>query len=250
MQGLVKIIVLYTVLSSLVFATAAIAAPGKISGTVNFCDQGGILGMKISLSGRQASIYTADDGKFVFETVVPGRYALFFTIEEKLVHIRNNIEVKAGEITQLGELAFCDAEQRNAEQLDAARHDLQIITDAHCAPQSAAPECVDNDKDGVTAARDCDDNNEHIRPGAPEKCDGIDNNCSGKIDDLGTVWIENGEGICQNGAIAVKSCNRGFADCDENPDNGCEIDIMNDNDHCGGCGNVCPSLEICVAGIC
>jgi hypothetical protein len=255
MQLSVKITVLYLVFSALVFSTLvfsarigaapAIAAPGKISGTVNYCDQGGILGMKISLSGRQASIYTADDGKFVFETVTAGRYALFFAIEEKLVHISNNIDVKADETTQLGEIAFCVAGPS-----DAAGRELEIITDSQCAPQSQVPECIDNDKDGVAAARDCDDNNEHVRPGAPEVCDGIDNNCNGKIDDLGTVWIENGEGICQHGAIVVKSCNRGFADCDAKPDNGCEIDIMNDNDHCGGCGNVCPSLEICVAGIC
>jgi hypothetical protein len=102
----------------------------------------------------------------------------------------------------------------------------------------------------VVAAKDCDDNNEHVWPGAPEACDGLDNNCNGKIDDLGSVWIENGEGVCRDGAIVVKSCNKGFADCDADPGNGCEVDIMNDNDNCGACGNVCPSLEICVLGVC
>ena len=219
----------------------AAGEPGKISGTVNYCDQGGILGMKISLSGRQASIYTADDGRFIFEAVPEGSYALFYAIDEKVMHISKDLVVKPGQITELGEVAFCAATE-SLEPKANINHE--------CPPDSQAPECVDNDKDGVVAAKDCDDNNENVRPGAPELCDGIDNNCSGKVDDLGAVWIENGEGICQNGAIVVKSCNKGFADCDSDPSNGCEIDIMTDNDNCGACGKVCPSLEICVAGIC
>ena len=35
----------------------------------------------------------------------------------------------------------------------------------------------------VTASGDCNDNNADINPGIPETCDGIDNNCSGQIDD-------------------------------------------------------------------
>ncbi|WP_455212362.1 MopE-related protein [Kaarinaea lacus] len=244
MQVFVKTAVLFYVLSVCGLVSAA-GATGTISGLVNYCDQGGILGMKISLSGRQASIYTANDGKFLFESLPAGTYALFYTVDEKLLHISNGVIVKAGESTQLGEVAFCVANEPGA-----VHQEMKPIVGVECPSDSKIPDCVDNDKDGVVATKDCDDNDEQIRPGAPESCDGKDNNCNGKIDDLGTVWIENGEGICQNGSIAVKSCNKGFADCDAKPANGCETDIMNDNDNCGACGNVCPSLEICVAGIC
>ena len=135
-------------------------------------------------------------------------------------------------------------------EADSVKRDLKAIIDNNCPPDSAAPECVDNDKDGIVAAKDCNDNDEKIHPGAPEVCDGIDNNCDGHIDELGSVWLENGEGMCKNGAIVVKSCKKGFADCDGKSNNGCEIDIFKDNNNCGGCGNVCPSLEICAAGVC
>jgi len=42
----------------------------------------------------------------------------------------------------------------------------------------------DRDHDGFLSCEDCDDNNGAVHPGAVEQCDGIDNDCNGKIDDL------------------------------------------------------------------
>jgi len=57
---------------------------------------------------------------------------------------------------------------------------------------------------------------------------------------------------CETGACAIARCDDGFADCDKEPRNGCEVDLSTTND-CGGCGNVCAfahSGARCNAGSC
>jgi hypothetical protein len=41
----------------------------------------------------------------------------------------------------------------------------------------------DKDNDGYFSYEDCDDANPNVHPGAPEICDGLDNNCDGRIDE-------------------------------------------------------------------
>src|SRR5262249_27720394 len=45
-------------------------------------------------------------------------------------------------------------------------------------------------------------------------------------------------------------CKLGFADCDGNPGNGCEVSNNNNASHCGHCGNVCPLRLNSAAGVC
>jgi len=59
---------------------------------------------------------------------------------------------------------------------------------------------------------------------------------------------------CTAGACNISTCNTGFANCDQNAANGCEINTNTDTHNCGACGTVCPGTSngtpACLAGTC
>ncbi len=48
------------------------------------------------------------------------------------------------------------------------------------------------------------------------------------------------------------TCEAGYANCDGDPNNGCETDTRSTPTHCGGCGKICEggTRAVCVAGLC
>ncbi|MBK7761714.1 MAG: putative metal-binding motif-containing protein [Deltaproteobacteria bacterium] len=53
----------------------------------------------------------------------------------------------------------------------------------------------DLDGDGHVQAEDCDDTDDDVSPSATERCDGLDNNCDGAIDEaVGDVWYSDLDG--------------------------------------------------------
>ncbi len=75
----------------------------------------------------------------------------------------------------------------------------------------------------VNNADDCSDTDPGVRPGAPELCDGVDNNCTGAIDDEGEDADGDGWTTCQG-------------DCDDN-DPTVNLDDL-DGDEYDTCGSV------------
>lgn len=59
---------------------------------------------------------------------------------------------------------------------------------------------------------------------------------------------------CTAGVCDTGSCYSGFANCDNNPANGCETNILMSVANCGACGVTCPSVQngttSCNGGLC
>ncbi len=77
------------------------------------------------------------------------------------------------------------------------------------------------------------------------------------------AWLSIGCGARSDLALATDSdsdavdegaplypCPFGFADCDGEPENGCEIEVRSDSGHCSSCGSPCPSGMLCAGGSC
>ena len=84
-----------------------------------------------------------------------------------------------------GANADCDDNDPNIHP--GATEICQDGVDNDCKGGDAECGCIDADKDGFQDAncggKDCDDNNPAINPDVKEKCDGLDNNCDGKVDE-------------------------------------------------------------------
>jgi hypothetical protein len=87
---------------------------------------------------------------------------------------------------------------------------------------------IDLDFDGANQCVDCDDTNGAVRPGATERCDGIDNNCDLVIDEGFDV---DGDTFTKCGTLPAGGTAPEFVDCNDN-----NADI-----HPGGC-------ELCADG--
>jgi Cys-rich repeat protein len=51
--------------------------------------------------------------------------------------------------------------------------------------------------------------------------------------------LANAKAKCETGACVPESCTVGFADCDKDPANGCEINVDSNPAHCTACGMAC-----------
>ena len=83
----------------------------------------------------------------------------------------------------------------------------------------------------------------NINPGTDaNNCGGCNNVCAGS---------PNAQPTCQGGQCVFGACLQGFANCNNNGADGCEVNTNSDSNNCGGCGVVCPNnAPTCSGGVC
>jgi hypothetical protein len=136
-------------------------------------------------------------------------------------------------------------------------------------PDAAEPGCTDRDDDGFCAEDDCDDENVVIHPGAPEACNGLDDDCDRDVDeDLGQSACGAGACLrvvphcamgrptaCTPAPPAPETCNGSDDDCDGQTDEGlsgqpcgagaCQRNSACENGQWAACVPGAPSPEVC-----
>ena len=154
---------------------------------------------------------------------------------------------------------FCDTADNcmmvsNPNQRD---HDEDGAGDA-CDPDDdndGIGDTIDNCQYVLNPPRDCDDDLFTL----PEQCDennnGIGDECESQ-ESCGAGDVCNSESnlVCKIDATALAGascqCADGYADCDLETDGVCETSLVDNDENCGSCGNVCVDGEVCIDSAC
>ncbi len=155
-------------------------------------------------------------------------------------------------------LASCDSgyDDCNADDSDGCETDLRSNF-FHCGACGA--DCDLDNATGVCQSGSCiatgcsfgfDNCDSNDANGCEQDILGSVNNCGG-CDNVCTV--NNGTPECASGVCDIDACNVGFADCDGGYGNGCEINLLDDDNNCGSCGTTCAfanAVGSCESGSC
>ena len=154
-------------------------------------------------------------------------------------------------------VASCDAGWGNCNGNDNDGCEAALANDpANCgqcrklcpAPPNVVTSCFNSQCGVQGCVNGFGDCNNNMADGCEARLASDPRNCGGCGNLCGA--IPNGVGGCVNGACGLGQCNPGFADCDGNVPNGCEVNINADANNCGGCGKICQQGQSCVAGVC
>jgi len=102
------------------------------------------------------------------------------------------------------------------------------------------------------AGSDCDDSDAGRNPGLAERCDGVDQDCDGVVDDGASAECVRPStyAACLAGRCVVVGCGLGADDCDGDASTGCETATAASVSDCGSCGVQCSGGMVCSSGGC
>ncbi len=103
----------------------------------------------------------------------------------------------------------------------------------------------------VATPGDCDDSDPLRSPLRVERCDGLDEDCDGSVDEGSSVSecsATGHTGSCASGGGC--ECSAGLGDCNGTSLDGCETDVTTTRTHCGACGAACLQAQACASSAC
>jgi hypothetical protein len=150
-----------------------------------------------------------------------------------------------------GDFANCDGDASTGCEVDTSSNDDNC---GSCGETCDAPDsdtvCSDSSCEIVSCDAGFADCNDDPSDGCEVDIGSDADNCGG----CGQVCEPtNAKGMCAAGSCEVDTCDPGFADCDGDAANGCEVDLATDPNHCGSCNNICDlsgAAEACVSSQC
>lgn len=152
-------------------------------------------------------------------------------------------------------VAACNAGYANCDNNAADGCEVNIGTDptncGGCGKVCSIPNGVPLCSAGACAIAACNPGYANCDNNVANGCETNTNTSLTNCGSCGLVCtVANGVPLCSAGACAVASCNAGYANCDNNAANGCEVNTTNDRNNCGSCGLVCAAGKNCVASVC
>ncbi len=155
-------------------------------------------------------------------------------------------------------LDACDPGFGNCDFSNGNGCEANFATDPlHCSACNAAcdlPHTVEGCNAGACTIASCVTNYDNCDGSTANGCEADlrsdEENCGA----CGTAcFAANGTVQCLNRNCTITSCTAPWENCDGNYDNGCETNTNTNRNHCGVCGNACPTSGgnwICVGGSC
>lgn len=119
-----------------------------------------------------------------------------------------------------------------------------------CVVANGTPKCVGGNCVVDTCDKGFADCNGDYTDGCELATDADPNNCGACKN---ACTFKHATGVCQAGSCGMGDCDKGFADCNASPGDGCEISTDTDAKNCGACKTACASvhgLGLCALGAC
>jgi Lamin Tail Domain len=137
----------------------------------------------------------------------------------------------------------CDAGFADCDNLPANGCEVDLLADPDhcglCGHDCVVPNGTPGCDNGSCTIAACDTGFDNCDPSIVNGCEAnlqLDPSHCGQC---GALCQPVGSSACINGECQTTGCDPGAGDCDNLPDNGCEVDLTSDVTNCGYCGNAC-----------